>query len=107
VLRSARLFVATVSVFFILSIEIGCLKRAALSIHDLSVHFFCSSKRNEPKKRRPEMPTSAKTGACYASLNGATVLAEVRTISGLANALPSIALSDNCLFCFFCRFLWS
>jgi hypothetical protein len=47
------------------------------------VHFFCSSKRNEPKKRRPEMPTSAKTGACYTGLVGATVLAEVRAISGL------------------------
>jgi hypothetical protein len=46
------------------------------------VHFFCSSKRNEPKKRSPEMPTSAKTGACYTSLDGATVLAEVHTISG-------------------------
>jgi hypothetical protein len=29
------------------------------------------------------MTTSAKTGACYTSLIGATVLAEVRTISGL------------------------
>jgi hypothetical protein len=29
------------------------------------------------------MPTSAKTGACYTGLNGATVLAAVRTISGL------------------------
>ena len=29
------------------------------------------------------MPTSAKTGACYTSLIGATVLSEVRTISGL------------------------
>jgi hypothetical protein len=29
------------------------------------------------------MTTSTKTGACYTSLNGATVLAEVHTISGL------------------------
>jgi hypothetical protein len=29
------------------------------------------------------MPTSAKTGVCYTSLIGATVLAAVRTISGL------------------------
>jgi len=29
------------------------------------------------------MTTSAKTGACYTSLNGATVLTEVRTISDL------------------------
>jgi hypothetical protein len=49
----------------------------------INVHFFCSSKRNEPKKRAPEMTTSAKTGACYTSLYGATVLAEVRAISGL------------------------
>jgi hypothetical protein len=49
----------------------------------LFVHFFCSSKRNEPKKKRPEMTTTAKTGACYTGLNGATVLAVVRTISGL------------------------
>jgi hypothetical protein len=27
--------------------------------------FFCSSKRNEPKKRRPEMPTSAFLSARY------------------------------------------
>jgi len=72
------------------------------------VHFFCSSKRteqkkkhnfrtnfitasspkaNEPKKKRPEMPTSAKTGACYTGLIGATVLSEVRTISGLPSHL--------------------
>jgi hypothetical protein len=49
----------------------------------INVHFFCSSKRNEPKKKRPEMTTSAKTGACYTCLVGATVLAELRTISGL------------------------
>jgi hypothetical protein len=47
------------------------------------VHFFCSSKRNEPKKRAPEMPTSNKTGACHTGLIGATVLSEVRAISGL------------------------
>jgi hypothetical protein len=29
------------------------------------------------------MPTSAKTGACYTGQIGATVLAAVRTISGL------------------------
>jgi len=29
------------------------------------------------------MTTSAKTGACYTRLKGATVLAAVRTISGL------------------------
>jgi hypothetical protein len=48
-----------------------------------NVHFFCFSKRNEPKKKSPEMITSAKTGARYTGLNGATVLAEVRAISGL------------------------
>jgi hypothetical protein len=42
-----------------------------------------SPKANEPKKKRPEMTTSAKTGACYTCLVGATVLSEVRTISGL------------------------
>jgi hypothetical protein len=54
-----------------------------LCLEMINVHFFCSSKRNEPKKRAPEMTTSAKTGACYTSLYGATVLAEVRAISGL------------------------
>jgi hypothetical protein len=29
------------------------------------LHFFCSSKRNEAKKRRPEMITSAFFSACY------------------------------------------
>jgi hypothetical protein len=47
------------------------------------VHFFCSSKRNEPKKKRPEMITSAFFSARYTSLIGATKKAEVRTISGL------------------------
>jgi hypothetical protein len=36
------------------------------------------------------MPTSAKTGACYTSLIGATVLSKVRTISGLALAPKNI-----------------
>jgi len=56
-------------------------------IYKYYVHFFCSPKRNEPKKKRPEMPTSAKTGACYTGLIGATVLAAVRTISGLPSRL--------------------
>jgi hypothetical protein len=34
------------------------------------------------------MLTSAKTGACYTGLNGATVLPEVRAISGFALAPP-------------------
>jgi hypothetical protein len=46
--------------------------------------FFCSSKRNEPKKKSPEMPTSAFLGARYTSLIGATKKAAVRTISGFA-----------------------
>jgi hypothetical protein len=45
------------------------------------------SKRNEPKKRTPEMLTSAKTGACYTGHIGATVLSEVRAISGLPSRL--------------------
>jgi hypothetical protein len=78
------------------------------------VHFFCSSKRteqkkkhnfrtnftsasspkaNEPKKRRPEMPTSVKMGACYTGLSS-TILPEVRTISGIALAPPFIKLSN-------------
>jgi hypothetical protein len=31
----------------------------------VNVHFFCSSKRNEPKKRAPETPTSAFLSARY------------------------------------------
>src|SRR5664280_1374249 len=58
------------------------IRSSVLCLEIISVHFFCSSKRNEPKKRAPEMPTSAKTGACYTGLIGATVLSEVRTISG-------------------------
>jgi len=40
------------------------------------------------------MPTPAKTGACYTGLNGATVLAAVRTISGLPSHfnLESLAI---------------
>jgi len=33
------------------------------------------------------MPTSVKTGACYTSHKGATVLSEVHTISGLPSRL--------------------
>jgi len=45
----------------------------------LFFHFFCSSKRNETKKRRPEMTTSACLSARYTSLKGTTKQAEVRT----------------------------
>jgi hypothetical protein len=45
------------------------------------VHFLFAQKMNQ--KRAPEMATSAKPGARYTGLNGATVLTEVRTISGL------------------------
>jgi hypothetical protein len=61
----------------------GCLKRAPFFIYWDYVHFFCSSKRNEPKKRRPEKPTSALSCACYTGFIGATERAEVRTFSGL------------------------
>jgi hypothetical protein len=47
------------------------------------VHFFCPSKRNEPKKRRPEMTTSTHPYARYTSHIGATGWVEVRAISGL------------------------
>jgi hypothetical protein len=50
------------------------------------VHFFCSSKRNEPKKKSPKMPTSAFLSAHYTSLNGATKKSAVRTIFGFAPA---------------------
>jgi hypothetical protein len=36
------------------------------------VHFFCSSKRNEPKKRAPETKNSDFLSACYAGHKGAT-----------------------------------
>jgi hypothetical protein len=36
------------------------------------------------------MPTSAKTGACYTGLIGATVLSAVRAISGFALAPKNI-----------------
>jgi hypothetical protein len=52
-------------------------------IHIQFVHFFCSSKRNEPKKKTPEMTTLAQSCACYTSHIGATDRAEVRAISGL------------------------
>ena len=45
-----------------------------------------SPKANEPKKKRPEMPTSVKMVACYTSLIGATILPEVRAFSGIARA---------------------
>jgi hypothetical protein len=38
------------------------------------------------------MKTSDKTGACYTGLNGATVLSEVRTISGLPSHMLIIVL---------------
>jgi len=44
------------------------------------------------------MTTSAKTGACYTGLIGATVLAEVRTISGLPSRrdLEDVVLIYKC-----------
>jgi hypothetical protein len=53
----------------------------------LDVHFFCFSKRNEPKKRSPEKTTSAFLAARYTGLKGATKKAEVRTFSGLPTRL--------------------
>jgi len=50
---------------------------------NLIVHFFCSSKRNEPKKKRPEMKNFVHTYARYTSLIGATVWPKFRAISGL------------------------
>ena len=47
------------------------------------VHFFCSSKRNEPKKRAPEMTNFVHTYARYTGLIGATVWPKFRAISGL------------------------
>jgi hypothetical protein len=47
------------------------------------VHFFCSSKRNEPKKRRPEKTTTPCLSARCTSLKGATKQGVVRTFSGL------------------------
>ena len=40
------------------------------------------------------MPTSDKMVACYTSLIGATILPEVRAISGIALAPPFIKLSN-------------
>jgi len=74
-------------------------KEPSRNKHDFRINFNIASspKANEPKKKRPEpsrrrarrsqMPTSAKTGACYTGHNGATVLAAVRTISGLPSHL--------------------
>jgi hypothetical protein len=45
--------------------------------------YFLFTQKESTKEKAPEMTTSAKTDACYTSLKGATVLAEVRTISGL------------------------
>jgi hypothetical protein len=44
---------------------------------------FLFTQKERTKEKAPEMPTSAKTGACYTGLNGAIVLSAVRTISGL------------------------
>ena len=51
------------------------------------VHFFCSSKRNEPKKRRPETTTSACLSARYTKPLHSTKQAEVRAVSGLPSHL--------------------
>jgi hypothetical protein len=41
---------------------------------------FLFTQKERTKEKAPEMPTSAKTDACYTSHKGATVLAEVHTI---------------------------
>jgi hypothetical protein len=48
-----------------------------------SVHFFCSSKRNEPKKKRPETISLPFRYARYTGLIGATLQAKLRAVSGL------------------------
>jgi len=48
------------------------------------VHFFCSPKRNESKKKGPEKTTSACLSAmCTKPFSRTTKQAEVRTFSGL------------------------
>ncbi len=72
-----------------------------LCLEIINVHFFCSSKRNEPKKRAPEMTNFVHTYARYAGLNGATVWLKFRTISGLPslrNLESSVTLWPNQLF---------
>jgi len=58
-------------------------------------------RRNRPTvwrgARQSQMPTSAKTGACYTGLIGATVLSEVRTISGLPSRLENKILYEHYL----------
>jgi hypothetical protein len=58
--------------------------------HAPIVHFFCSSKRNEPKKRAPETKNSGFLSACYAGLKGATKKPEFHTVSGFSLAPSSI-----------------
>ena len=55
----------------------------SLFVQRLIVHFFCPSKRNEPKKRRPETISLSFRCACYTGLIGATLQAKLRAVSGL------------------------
>ena len=54
-----------------------------LFVQRLNVHFFCPSKRNEPKKRRQETISLPFSCACYTGLIGATLQAKLRAVSGL------------------------
>jgi hypothetical protein len=44
---------------------------------------FLFTQKERTKEKVPEMPTSGKMGACNTGLIGATILPEVRAISGL------------------------
>ena len=63
-----------------------------LKLEALFVHFFCSSKRNETKKRRPEMTNLNRPYARYTN-PPATGQFKFRTISGL----PSLHYLVNCV----------
>ena len=76
--------------FFVLKIIMFiCLRRARRNYFVSFIHiyysarFFCPSKRNEPKKKSPEMTNFVHTYARYTGLIGATVWPKFRAISGL------------------------
>jgi hypothetical protein len=71
----------------------------------INVHFFCSSKRNEPKKRRPEKITSPVCRLLRYAIFRSNKHGEVRTFSGLPSHLIRKTLYDEEDGCFIFKLL--
>jgi len=61
----------------------------------LYIHFFCSSKRNEPKKRRPEKTTVPVFRQLHMAISRSKKQDTVRTFSGSPSRILKTQIVDN------------